>query len=216
MREIHWLLLAFALFVMGCGKDKEKDPPPPPSPVPPVTKPKEPDTKEPGNWPFPFPMPKLPIPGIPQLPSWPNFPGIPGMPGPTPQPSPSPTPAPTPYPGDVESLGAQVNEARAARGLSAVMILPALNCAADRHAKDIGTRGVCGHTGQDGSSPWDRAKDCGTFANGEIVACGQGDAKAAVQAWTYSPGHAAIMYDGGQKRMGVAMYRNYWVVIFQK
>lgn len=213
MREIHWLLLAFFLFV-ACGKDKDKDKEPEPKPVPPVTKPKEPEPTPPSNWPFPFPMPKLPIPGLPQIPGIPNIPGMPG--GGSPSPSPTPSPAPTPYPGDVYNLGQAVNEARAARGLSAVMILPALNCAADRHAKDIGTRGACGHTGQDGSSPWDRAKDCGTFANGEIVACGQGDAKAAVQAWTYSPGHAAIMYDGGQKKMGVAMFGNYWVVIFQK
>jgi uncharacterized protein YkwD len=206
MREIHWLLLAFAIFVMGCGKDKEPEPPKPTPPLPPKVEP-APPVKEPGNWPFPFPMPKLPIPGLPS---------IPGFPGNSPTPSPTPNPAPTPYPGDVYNLGQSVNEARAARGLSPVEILPALNCAAKRHADDVGAKKVCGHTGSDGSSPWDRARDCGTSANGEIVACGQGDAKAAVQAWTYSPGHAAIMYDGGQRTMGVAMYQNYWVVIFQK
>lgn len=216
MKEFHWLLLAVIFFVIRCGKDKEPDPPPPTIPGPPKVEP-TPPTKDPGpQWPFPFPMPNLPIPGLPQLPSWPSFPGIPGMPGPTPNPSPTPSPAPTPYPGDVYTLGQSVNEARAARGLSAVEILPALNCAADRHAKDVGAKKICGHTGSDGSSPWNRAKDCNTYANGEIVACGQGDAKAAVQAWTYSPGHAAIMYDGGQKKMGVAMFQNYWVVIFQK
>lgn len=209
MKEIHFLLLAFFLFVVGCGGDKhEREPAKTPEPVPPKVEP-VPEPEPPTNW------PSWPFPGFPSLPKWP-IPGIPGIPNGPGNPNPSnPVPG-TPIAGDVASLGAQVNEARAARGLSAVMILPALNCAADRHAKDIGARKACGHTGQDGSSPWDRAKDCGTSANGEIVACGQGDAKAAVQAWTYSPGHAAIMYDGGQKRMGVAMYQNYWVVIFQK
>lgn len=143
-------------------------------------------------------------------------------PAPSPSPSPAPAPSPTPIPtqppeqGDVAGIGEAVNKARASRGLAAVEILPALNCAAARHALDTGKRGMCSHTGTDGSSPWDRAKDCGTFANGEIIACGQGDATTAVSAWTLSPGHAAIMYDGGQKKMGVGMSNNYWVVIFQK
>jgi len=215
MKEIHWLILAIFLFVMGCGKESKHDPePPPPPPVPPAPPKVEPvpPSKSPG-WPnLPFPIPQLP-----SLPSWPSIP-IPGLPGGggSPNPGPVPNPAPSPYPGDVYSLGEEINKARASRGLSPVEILPALNCAAKRHADDVGAKHVCGHTGSDGSSPWDRARDCGTSANGEIVACGQGDAKAAVQAWTYSPGHAAIMYDGGQKKMGVAMYQNYWVAIFQK
>ena len=220
MREFHFLLLAFLLLVLGCGKDHhDHEPPSPPSPPPPKVEPvPEPQPPQSG-WPkWPFPMPGIPgIPTLPGLPSFPlpGIPGIPGSPGPQP-PSNTPSPAPSPYPGDVYSLGAHINEARASRGLSPVMILPALNCAAKRHADDIGVKRVCGHYGSDGSSPWDRARDCGTSANGEIVACGQGDAKGAVDAWTLSPGHAAIMYDPGQRLMGVAMLGNYWVAIFQK
>ena len=160
-------------------------------------------------------IPNIPIPGIPSIP---DIPGIPRCsPSPSPSPAPSPAPSPgTPIIGDVAGVGEAVNKARASRGLSAVEILPVLNCAAARHALDTGKRGMCSHTGSDGSSPWDRAKDCGTFANGEIIACGQGDATTAVNAWTLSPGHAAIMYDGGQKKMGVGMSNNYWVIIFQK
>lgn len=211
MREIHFFLLALILFVMACGKDKDDEPtPPPPAPKPPKVEP-VPEPQPPTGWPkWPFPG----FPGIPSLPSLP-IPGWPGSPGPS-EPKPPSQPSPTPYPGDVYSLGAEINEARAARGLNPVMILPALNCAAKRHADDVGAKRVCGHYGSDGSSPWDRARDCGTSANGEIVACGQGDANAAVGAWTLSPGHAAIMYDPGQKQMGVAMYQNYWVAIFQK
>lgn len=208
MSKLTWAIISILTFG-GCGrtKEKEKEPAPAPSPVPPATSPKpEPPTNK---WPqFPFP--------IPGLPSLPNFPlPIPGGGGANPSPSPAPNPMP-PLEGDPSGVGAAINEARAARGLSAVMVLPALNCAAKRHAQDIGTKGVCGHYGSDGSSPWDRAKDCGTSANGEIVACGQGSPKAAVDAWTLSPGHAAIMYDPGQKMMGVYMVNNYWVAIFQK
>lgn len=128
---------------------------------------------------------------------------------------PQPTPLPPPS-SPAKSVMAEINRVRAQRGLPAVAELPALNCAALRHAKDIAPRKVCTHTGSDGSTPWDRAKSCGTFANGEIVACGHQSAAAAVVGWTNSPGHAAIMFDPAQKRFGAAMEGNYWVVIFQK
>lgn len=217
MRKLAISLICLSVF-FACGRDKKEEPRPAPTPVPapapapaPTPKPVPPEKS-----PFPC-IPNIPIPGIPSIP---DIPGIPRCsPSPSPSPAPSPVPAPSPgkpVDGDVAGVGEAVNKARASRGLSAVEILPALNCAAARHAKDTGSRGMCSHTGSDGSSPWDRAKDCGTFANGEIIACGQGDATTAVNAWTLSPGHAAIMYDGGQKKMGVGMSNNYWVVIFQK
>jgi len=211
MRKLAISLIALSVF-FACGRDKKDEPKPAPAPEP-----KPPVIVEPVP-PSPFPcIPSLPIP-IPGIPNIPDIPGIPRCsPSPSPSPAPSPAPSPgTPIEGDVAGVGEAVNKARASRGLSAVEILPALNCAAARHALDTGKRGMCSHTGSDGSSPWDRAKDCGTFANGEIIACGQGDATTAVNAWTLSPGHAAIMYDGGQKKMGVGMSNNYWVVIFQK
>ena len=211
MRKLAISLIALSVF-FACGRDKKDEPKPAPAPEP-----KPPVIVEPVP-PSPFPcIPSLPIP-IPGIPNIPDIPGIPRCsPSPSPQPAPSPAPSPgTPIEGDVAGVGEAVNKARASRGLAAVEILPALNCAAARHALDTGKRGMCSHTGSDGSSPWDRAKDCGTFANGEIIACGQGDATTAVNAWTLSPGHAAIMYDGGQKKMGVGMSNNYWVVIFQK
>lgn len=211
MRKLATSLICLSVF-FACGRDKKDDPKPAPIPVPapsPTPKPVPPEKS-----PFPC-IPNIPIPGIPNIP---DIPGIPRCsPSPSPSPAPSPVPSPgTPVEGDVAGVGKAVNKARASRGLSAVEILPALNCAVARHAKDTGSRGMCSYTGSDGSSPWDRAKDCGTFANGEIIACGQGDATTAVNAWTLSPGHAAIMYDGGQKKMGVGMSNNYWVVIFQK
>lgn len=211
MRKLAISLIALSVF-FACGRDKKDEPKPAPAPEP-----KPPVIVEPVP-PSPFPcIPSLPIP-IPGIPNIPDIPGIPRCsPSPSPSPAPSPAPSPgTPIEGDVAGVGEAVNKARASRGLAAVEILPALNCAAARHALDTGKRGMCSHTGSDGSSPWDRAKDCGTFANGEIIACGQGDATTAVNAWTLSPGHAAIMYDGGQKKMGVGMSNNYWVVIFQK
>lgn len=128
---------------------------------------------------------------------------------------PQPTPQP-PADSAAKAVLAEINKARTQRGLSVLGELAALNCASARHAKDIGQRRVCTHTGADGSSPWDRAKGCGTVASGEIVACGHQTAAAAVVGWTNSPGHAAIMFDPAQKRFGAAMVNNFWVVMFQK
>ena len=213
MKKLAISLIAMSVF-FACGRDKKDEPRPAPTPVPAPAPAPAPKPVPPEKSPFPC-IPNIPIPGIPSIP---DIPGIPRCsPSPSPSPAPSPVPSPgTPVEGDVAGVGEAVNKARASRGLSAVEILPALNCAAARHALDTGKRGMCSHTGSDGSSPWDRAKDCGTSANGEIIACGQGDATTAVNAWTLSPGHAAIMYDGGQKKMGVGMSNNYWVVIFQK
>lgn len=217
MKKLAISLISLSIF-FACGRDKKSDPAPTPAPMPTPAPAPAPSPSPGGGFPC-IPNIPIPIPGIPSIPDIPGVPKCNPSPSPSPSPAPSPTPSPspgTPTEGDAAGVGAEVNKARASRGLSAVEILPALNCAAARHAKDTGSRGMCSHTGSDGSSPWDRAKDCGTFANGEIIACGQGSAAEAVSAWTLSPGHAAIMYDGGQKKMGVAMFQNYWVVIFQK
>jgi uncharacterized protein YkwD len=188
-------LLCIALIISACGdkEEKKEEPAPAPAPAP------QPEPEKPGNpFPFPLPFPLPPIPGMPPIP-------VPGGGG-------DPVP---PSAGTIQELADAINSARKSRGLSEVKVELQLNCAAKRHADDIGVKKICGHTGSDGSSPWDRAKDCGTSADGEIVACGQGSPKAAVDAWTLSPGHAAIMYAPNQTVVGVGMLNNYWVAIFR-
>ena len=111
-----------------------------------------------------------------------------------------------------------INAERVALGLVAVELRPDLNCAATRHSDDIGATQSCTHTGSDGSSPGDRVAGCpgGDGWSGEIVACGQGTPRAAVDAWIGSPGHNAIMFDGGQRYIGVAMSENFWTAIFDR
>jgi uncharacterized protein YkwD len=184
-------LVALLLVLCACGREQkpiEKDPAP----------------KEDGSkFPFPLPFP-IPDPG--------KFP----IPMPTPGQGGNTGDNKIPDSAVVKNLLDEVNAARKSRGLSEISFDSKLDCAAGKHASDIGPKRICGHTGSDGSSPWQRASRCNTSANGEIVACGQGDAKGAVQAWTFSPGHAAIMYDPGQKAFGGGMVNNYWVVIFRK
>lgn len=200
---MRYLFLA-CLLLFGCGyeitkkEDKKNEPIQEPSPAP------NPDKPDNGGG---FPS----IPGFPKIPGIPDIPGFPSGGGGQPIP-------PTTGGGNGETLQGladAINAARKSRGLSEVKVELALNCAAKRHADDIGVKKICGHYGTDGSSPWDRAKGCGTSADGEIVACGQGSPKAAVDAWTISPGHAAIMYAPNQTVVGVGMLNNYWVAIFR-
>jgi len=132
-------------------------------------------------------------------------------------PSPAPDAEPEEDPLGVEerALLDTINEERRSRGLGEVVLRNDLTCAAARHSLDIGTTGSCGHTGSDWSSPGDRVSACeGPDWSGEIVACGQSTARDAVDAWIYSPGHNAIMFDGAQRYAGVAMHQNYWTAIF--
>lgn len=213
----YFILFSF-LVLFGCGRDEKKDPIKNTTPISlPETKPVEEAPVD--QKPFPFPIP-FPIPGggqgFPEICKRVPFP-IPGCPKSDPAPSPGDSGDNSDSAnGDLKGLLEEVNAARAKRGLSAIAIDTKLSCAAQKHSLDIGEKRICGHTGSDGSSPWSRSSSCGTSANGEIVACGQGDAKSAVQAWTFSPGHAAIMYDPSQKYMGGGLHKNYWTVIFRK
>jgi|GEM_PF-2555209 len=110
-----------------------------------------------------------------------------------------------------------INEERAARDLDPVLLRTDLNCAAERHSDDIGESRSCSHDGSDGSTPSSRVNDCGGPGwSGEIVACGQGTPRAAVDAWIGSPGHNQIMFTPGQKTIGVAVHNNFWTAIFDQ
>ena len=93
-----------------------------------------------------------------------------------------------------------------------------LLCAAQFHAKDIGSRKTCSHYGKDGSTFQSRAKRCGfnLVTGGEIVACGYKSARTAVDGWIASPGHNRIIFNPLYKLFGCDMYNNYWVCVFSK
>jgi len=149
--------------------------------------------------PKPLPLPPAPLP-----------------PAPDPLP-PAPTPEPAPAPIDqISELEILINGERAKRGMAIVATEQALRCAAAAHAADLAPRGACGHTGSDGSTFSQRVARCGgsLSSGGEIVACGYGTPRQAVDAWLRSPGHAAVMLEPQQRAMGSGMVDNYWVVVF--
>ncbi len=116
---------------------------------------------------------------------------------------------------ELQELFTIINEERATRGLAAVVLREALLCAADSHSADIGERRECTHDSPDGADPGARVNACGGGGwNGEIVACGQRSARAAVDAWLDSPGHNHIMLDDSQRAIGIAMHENFWTAVF--
>lgn len=87
---------------------------------------------------------------------------------------------------------------------------PHLTAAAQRHADDMLTSGVNGHTGSDGSSPQARIADAGFTQTGrtsEIVYWGTGSAAtpgAALDSWMRSPPHRAVIMNCGLTAGGFA------------
>ncbi|MFN0089926.1 MAG: CAP domain-containing protein [Acidimicrobiales bacterium] len=99
----------------------------------------------------------------------------------------------------------------------------ALALSAQWHSDDLANGAPFGHTGSDGSAPWDRMLAAGYTwsAAAENVAAGYSSVKAVVDGWLKSPGHcanimnpaltefgAARAYNGGSK------YRYYWTQDF--
>jgi hypothetical protein len=105
-----------------------------------------------------------------------------------------------------------LNEERVARDLEPLVLRASLVCAARRHSDDVGPVRSCSHTGTDGTSPTERVNDCGGGGwTGEVIACGQSTARAAVDAWLGSTaGHREAILGESKREIGVAMTDNYW------
>ncbi len=119
-----------------------------------------------------------------------------------------------------EDLFDAINDARAKNGLNTLTIDPYLLCAARLAAQVVPPTGNCGHVGQDGSWPSDRAKKCGMAASAagyvNEIAAGPGftDGADAVWGWSQSSGHWWGLTHPQAKTMGVAATANgcYWAV----
>ena len=94
----------------------------------------------------------------------------------------------------------------------------ALTCAARVHAQDMVDRGYFDHTGQDGSSPWDRMERAGySWRNaGENIAQGYPDPEAVMQGWMDSDGHCSNIMNPSLRELGVGYVggSNMWVQVF--
>jgi len=142
----------------------------------------------------------------------------------------------TPAPGDVAATNARVlelvNEARSQRRrcgahvyqrANPLKLVPSLNKAALRHARDMAKHSFMAHIGRDGSTPAARVTAAGYVwrAVGENVASGASTAEQAVEDWIKSPGHCANLMSKSYTDMGVAFAVNpasaagiYWSQVF--
>ena len=129
-------------------------------------------------------------------------------------PVPPAEPVPTPYPG-VDDLQVEINEVRAQNDLPLLVSTRELACAADRHAQDLLKSRACGHAGSDGSTFEQRAKDCGTEAQAELVGCGFELPQTAVARWMRDMMGKKILLNPDNLAIGTAHAGNKWVVVFR-
>lgn len=126
-----------------------------------------------------------------------------------------------------DRLLAAVNRARGDRGLPVVKPVTALSAAARDHARDMVDREFFDHRSPDGRNVADRAqrRSYAFRKIGENLAVGQSTPEEVVQAWTDSPGHAAVLYDPDLREIGIGYlpgplyrrpqtFRHVWVAVF--
>ena len=115
---------------------------------------------------------------------------------------------------NAQSVVNQVNRERAARGLSALRIDPALTAAAQIRAREIVEK--FSHTRPDGTK-WSTVS---SIAYGENIAKGQRTVDRVMAAWMSSSGHRANILRASYGSIGVACVKSggvyYWVQLFGK
>lgn len=122
-------------------------------------------------------------------------------------------------PGFAQALIAEINAARAqARncGDTAMPAVPAigywntrLTDAAVRHSTDMAAKGFLGHTGSDGTTPFDRVMAAGYEGGGSGEVAARMNVSGTlpnrvVQSWMASPSHCKILMDATHKEIGGA------------
>lgn len=90
----------------------------------------------------------------------------------------------------------------------ALLMDPALNCAARLHSKDMADRNFFGHENPSGEDPWERIDAAGFmgFAGGENIAAGRATAEGTVDQWMASGGHCANIMNPDFQFIGVGYY----------
>jgi uncharacterized protein YkwD len=118
-----------------------------------------------------------------------------------------------------------INQYRAANGRGPLRSDAALNAEAAQYAKLLGDTNTFGHNGPDGSTPFTRfaAAGFGGAMCGEALAAGQDTSGSALQTWTTSPAHNAILLGVNADSVGVgyyyapnSTYKHYWVLVTGK
>lgn len=111
-----------------------------------------------------------------------------------------------------------LNALRAQANRPAIAEHPALQAAADAHARDMVQRGYFSHTGADGSSVGDRLRAQGYrwCYVAENIAQGQTSLAQVMDGWFFSPGHRANMISREAAAFGVARVGKTWVMVLAR
>ena len=120
----------------------------------------------------------------------------------------------------------RLNDYRAEQGLARLIHDEGLARAAQGHARHMAEHSFYAHEAPEPAvaSPWARAEQCGSVANGENIAAGQPTAAAVMEGWKKSPGHNANMLNDGFRRVGIGAHvvegsapsPSYWVQLFEQ
>ncbi|NEQ50556.1 MAG: hypothetical protein F6K11_10550 [Leptolyngbya sp. SIO3F4] len=119
------------------------------------------------------------------------------------------------------------NEFRAEEGLSPLTMNEELTETAQNYSQTMAEDDFFSHTGEDGSTPWERAEAEGYTANamGENLAAGQRTPAQVVQAWIDSAGHRENLLNPAFTEMGLGYFElqndtgqvnfnRYWTQLF--
>ena len=117
-----------------------------------------------------------------------------------------------------------INNYRATKGLSALMVSEKLTVASEWLSADMAAKNYFSHTDSLGRDPFQRMTAFGysySTWRGENIAAGNATAAATFDQWKNSSGHNANMLNANYKVIGIgkatnsaATYRNYWTTDF--
>lgn len=124
-----------------------------------------------------------------------------------------------------QDLVARINDFRAGRGLSTLVVSDTLTAAAKWMSVDMATRNYFSHTSLDGRSPTQRMADAGYPAfgtwTGEDLAAGYTSSADVLTGWLKSPAHYAVLVNPQYRAIGVgrgysvgSAYGWYWAANF--
>jgi uncharacterized protein YkwD len=118
----------------------------------------------------------------------------------------------------IEEVFTLLNEHRMANGESALAYDTELESAVQGHCVHMSQHSFFAHEAEEEGvvTPWDRAKLCGTSANGENIAQGQRSPADVMEDWTNSSGHNQNMLASNFKRVGIGYTADgrYWGQLF--
>ena len=116
---------------------------------------------------------------------------------------------------EIESISI-LNQMRIRVGMQPLKIDLKLCEAGKDHSTDMATLNFFSHTSpvSGKKTPWDRAKNFGTKANGENIAAGYPSPFAVIKGWWYSPGHHKNMMNPKFSHIGIGKYNRHWTQMF--